>query len=157
MQFSPQNLLRQLKAAFRKSSAVEVYTDGSSKNGFGSWAYVISRRGECLAENSGRVRGANSNRMEFQAAIEALHSLPENSKITLFSDSRILVDAMTSGDGPAAHQNQMDELLKLNEKNKITWQWVKAHNGNLYNERCDELCILARTQKNGTTSFLATE
>lgn len=127
------------------SSALEIYTDGSSKDGLGSWAYIISRHGKCIVEKSGNLRGANSNVMEFQAAIEALSFIPVNSKITLFSDSRILIDTMKFGDGPHAHQTQINILMDLNDKHKITWQWIKAHRGNKFNERCDELCALARS------------
>ena len=125
-------------------STLEIYTDGSSKNGCGSWAYIISRRGKSIIENSGRIRRANSNTMEFQAAIEALSSIPENTSVTLFSDSKILIDTMMFGEGPVAHQAQIDRLTHLNSKHKIKWQWIKAHNGNKFNERCDELCTRAR-------------
>lgn len=128
----------------RNFSVLEIYTDGSSKDGYGSWAYVISKRGKCLIEKSGRVRGTNSNTMEFQAAIEALKSIAENSKVTLFSDSRILVDTMKFGDGPNAHRAQVDVLEILNQRHQIKWQWVKAHSGHKFNERCDELCKMAR-------------
>lgn len=131
---------------FKNFSVLEIYTDGSSKDGVGSWAFVISRRGKCVVEKSGRIRRANNNTMEFQAAIEALDFLSEPSKITLFSDSRILVDTMKFGDGPHAHQDQIDKLAELNQKHKIEWRWIKAHNGHKFNERCDELCTLARGQ-----------
>lgn len=123
---------------------LEIYTDGSSKDGFGSWAYVVCRRGKCITERSGRVRGAGSNQMEFQAAIEALRSISKNSKIILFSDSRILVDTMKSGEGPRKFYRQIDMLVRYSRKHKISWRWVKAHNANKFNERCDALCTLAR-------------
>jgi ribonuclease HI len=123
---------------------LEIYTDGSSKAGMGSWAYVICRRRNCIEEKSGRIRGATSNVMEFQAAIEALSAIPPKSKVTLYSDSRILVDAMKFGNGPRAYQAQIDVLAQLSQKHKISWQWVKAHNANKFNERCDELCAIAR-------------
>ena len=124
--------------------SLEIYTDGSSKGAFGSWAYVVARGRKCISENSGRVRRANSNTMEFQAAIEALTSIPANSKAILYSDSRVLVDAMKFGDGPRAHQGQIEVLKRLCDQHQVKWQWVKAHNGNKLNERCDELCTLAR-------------
>ncbi|MGE3974546.1 MAG: ribonuclease H [Bdellovibrionales bacterium] len=130
---------------FKNYWRLEIYTDGSHKGGYGSWAYLITRRGKCVTETSGRIRHANSNTMEFQAVIEALSSIPENSKVTLFSDSKILIDAMKFGEGPPAFQTQLQILKGLNEKHDIQWQWVKAHNGNKFNERCDELCTLART------------
>lgn len=130
---------------FQRSPELEIYTDGSSKDGIGSWAFVISRKGKVLSEKSGRMRRANSNAMELQAAIEALKAVPQGSKINLFSDSRILVDAMQTGEGPSAFQGQISALLSLVGNCNIKWHWVKAHSGNKLNERCDELCVAART------------
>ena len=89
MNFGVSRSFRKLFDFFRNYSLLEIYTDGSCKNGVGSWAYVVTRRGKSIVEKSGRVRRAGSNAMEFQAVLEALNSLTENSRITLFSDSRI--------------------------------------------------------------------
>lgn len=145
MKFSLSRLFASVLRYLGDSSTLEIYTDGSSKDGLGSWSYVVSQSGKSIAENSGCVRHGNSNVMEFQAAIEALSTAPANSKVKLFSDSRILVDAMKFREGPNTYQTQIDTLLRLSQKHKIQWQWIKAHNGNKFNERCDELCILART------------
>lgn len=130
----------------RSFQSFNIYTDGSSKNGIGSWAFVVSRRGKFLWEKSGRVRGAQSNSMEFQAAIEVLSSFEKKLKIILFSDSRILIDAMTLGPQPRAHQDQINQLLKLSQKHQIQWKWIKAHSGHIFNERCDELCRAERSR-----------
>lgn len=127
----------------------EVYTDGSFKEGLGSWAYVIVQKNKILSENAGRVRKTASTPMEFQAAIEALRSLPEDSHLTLFSDSRILIDTMTlwrkKNRTPLPFVEQTNTLVALSERRTVSWKWIKAHAGNKYNERCDELCIRART------------
>jgi ribonuclease HI len=153
--------LLMLRNIFRAlyTTPYEVYTDGSFKNGYGSWAYVIVRKGKVLRESSGRARKTSSNPMEFQAAIEALKSLPEGAHITLYSDSRILIDTITlwssewkaqgwlkKNGGPIPFVEQIRVLDALTETHSISWKWVKAHAGNEYNERCDELCIRARTQ-----------
>lgn len=130
--------------SFFRRPSLEIYTDGGSKGAVGSWAFVILQKGKRLQEKSGRMRKVSCNQMEFQAAIEALSSITEKSKIILYSDSRILIDAMKSGAGPAAYQDQIDTLIDLKYKHKIEWKWVKAHSGNSINERCDELCVLAR-------------
>jgi ribonuclease HI len=98
--------------------------------------------------------------MEFQAAIEALRSLPKGSRITLYSDSRILVDTVTlwrpewkahgwlkKNGRPIPLVEQIKALDALTDSHFIVWNWVKAHAGNIYNERCDELCLLARRNK----------
>jgi ribonuclease HI len=82
--------------------------------------------------------------MKFQATIEALQQLPKKSTITLFSDSRILVDAATKKERPTRFKEQLEQLDVLSKKHTINWKWVKAHSGIRHNERCDELCIQAR-------------
>lgn len=136
----------------------EIYTDGSQKKNRGSWAYVIARKGKILREASGLVRKASSNHMEFQAAIEALQSLPQNSRVTVYSDSRILIDAATlwipewkargwlgKKDRPIPRVEQMQALDALCSHHRISWRWIRAHAGIPYNERCDQLCREARS------------
>jgi len=136
------------KFFFQRSKAVEIYTDGSAKDGRGAWAYVITHHGKVTKENSGAKKKAASNPMEFQAAIEALKSLPPNTKATLYSDSRILVDSMTVWKNtelrPQSLARQIQELDELCAQHPITWRWIKAHAGHEFNERCDVLCIKAR-------------
>jgi ribonuclease HI len=139
---------------FKSFKVLDIYTDGSHKNGIGSWAYVVSRRKKSISEDFGCLNKANSNFMEFQAAIEALSAIPKKSVVNLHSDSRILVDAMTLGKEPRANQEQILALKHLCELHKVTWKWVKAHNGNKLNERCDALCISAR---NRGISFLTNQ
>lgn len=135
----------------------EIYTDGSSKDGRGAWAYVLVRRDRGLfasgrsvvREDSGGVRKASSNPMEFRAAIEALKSLSAQTTATLYSDSRILVDTMTVWQGnpdlrPRGLEAEIVELDRLASQHNITWKWIRAHAGHEFNERCDFLCIQAR-------------
>ena len=139
----------------------EVYTDGSFKNGRGSWAYVIVRQKRVVLENSGLALKTNSLRMELRAANEALSSLravkelgaasqfsATRDSVILFSDSRILVDRMKFGKEVSESRPNaelLNALLKLSREFRVEWRWVRAHSGQMYNERCDELCVLART------------
>lgn len=86
--------------------------------------------------------------MELQAVIEALSYLPEKSKATLFTDSRIVLEALSLNQleietGP--NKDLIFKLQALNSSRCVVWKWVKAHSGNKYNERCDELCLQARS------------
>jgi ribonuclease HI len=136
----------------------EIYTDGSLKKGRGSWAYVIVQSGLVIKEASGRAKKTTCNRMEFQAAIEALQTLPPGSQVTLYTDSRNLIDTVTIW---SIEWKQLGWIKKnsrsipcldlilildaLNESHQIEWRWVRAHSGVEFNERCDQLCIDART------------
>lgn len=82
--------------------------------------------------------------MEFQAAINALTYLPERAEAKIFTDSRVLINAVNKSKLPAAYEDQIKIIQLLSENKFIQWQWVKAHSGVTYNERCDELCIQAR-------------
>ena len=139
--------------------AIEIYTDGSEKDGWGAWSYLFLRYGQVVAEASGRVRSTNSNRMEFQAAIEALKALDRHEvfAVTLHTDCRILIENIPKLESweengwlrrkiaiPIPNADLYQELHALNQKNQITWKWVRAHSGNPHNDRCDELCRLAR-------------
>lgn len=139
---------------------IKIYTDGSEKDSYGAWAYVTVRDDKVLSEASGREKKTQSLRMEFQAAIQALKSLPLNSKAILYSDCRILIDTMIlwrfewkkNGWIKSKGQNipnvdliiQLDSLTDLHH---IEWKWIKAHSGITHNERCDELCIMARESR----------
>lgn len=133
---------------FFRKPIIEIYTDGSSKDGRGAWAFVIAHNGQWVREHSGAVRKASSNPMEFRAALEALRSLTEKTTATLYSDSRILIDTMTVWKNtdlrPRGLEAETAELDQLAEKHTITWKWIRAHAGHEFNERCDFLCIKAR-------------
>lgn len=129
---------------------LQIYTDGSHKGKWGSWAFVVTKNNKIIHEASGRSSKTNSNRMEFQAAIEALTYLKVGASAQVYSDSRILIKAMQdnkdrSKNRPEANKDQIDALDKLITDRHITWKWIKAHSGIAFNERCDELCILARS------------
>ena len=144
-----------------RTKSLEIYTDGSWKGRWGSWAYVVVENGRVIREASGRERKSNSHRMEFRAAIEALQSLPKQTCVTLYSDSRELIDTVTlwtpewKSDGwikknqrPIVNVDLIQSLDRLNQEHLVSWKWVKAHSGTVFNERCDQLCQKARGQLN---------
>ncbi len=137
---------------------VEIYTDGSYKQGRGSWAFVIVKNGIVTQEASGRSKKTSSHRMEFQAAIEAIRSLDLGTQAQLYTDSKILVNTINvwmpewhmnrwlkKNDRPIPNLDLVKALYALHQMHSISWEWVKAHSGNTFNERCDQLCLLARS------------
>lgn len=141
--------------AFKKP--LEIYTDGSEKNGRGSWAYVVVENGQVIREASGKARKVTSTQMEMQAAIEALQSVSDRSHLKLYSDSRILIDTMKfwrhewkqnawlkSSGVEIPNVELIKKLDHLDSLHLIQWSWVKAHAGISFNERCDEMCRTAR-------------
>lgn len=140
---------------------VNVYTDGACRGnpGCGGYGVVLEYNG-IEKELSKGYRRTTNNRMELMAAITGLEALKEPCEVTLYSDSKYLVDAVTLGwakgwekknwrksDGKTALNIDLwQKLLKLLSVHKTTLVWVKGHNGHKYNERCD---ILATTAADG--------
>lgn len=154
-------LLKLIKNYLLKSKTYEVYTDGSHKGKWGSWAYIVLYNGVIIKEASGRTAKTDSTRMELQAVIQALSFLPPGSNANLYSDSGILIQGMTKkiakwkendwlskNKAKIPNADQFNSLDKLATKINVKWNWVKAHHGNHFNERCDQLCTKTRLKTN---------
>ena len=133
---------------------VDIYTDGACRGnpGRGGWGAVLVYRG-VEKELSGGEPMTTNNRMELSAVIAALSALREPCEITLTSDSKYVVDAVTKGwarswqargwvkpdKSPALNPDLWEKLLRLLDYHDVTFVWVKGHAGHPYNERCDKL------------------
>ncbi len=135
---------------------VEIFTDGacSGNPGPGGWGAVL-RYGSAEKELSGGAADTTNNRMELSAVIAALSALKEPCKVTLTSDSKYVIDAVTKGwakkwqangwvksdKKPALNADLWKKLLTLLEKHDVRFVWVKGHAGHPENERCDRLAV----------------
>jgi ribonuclease HI len=132
---------------------VKIYTDGACKGnpGPGGYGCIIVRGGKTL-ELKGGERETTNNIMEMTAAIVALQHLKKPSEVELTTDSQYLVKGMTewingwvrknwttASRQPVKNKDQWQELLRLSERHKIKWIWVRGHNGHPENERADAL------------------
>jgi ribonuclease HI len=137
---------------------VTVYTDGAclGNPGPGGYGVVLLYNGH-RKELSGGFRLTTNNRMEILAAVTALEGLKEKCRVTLFSDSQYLVNAIQKGwaerwrangwrrnkSEKALNPDLWDRLLKCTEAMEVEFQWVRGHAGNPENERCDQLAMAA--------------
>lgn len=135
-------------------TAIEIFTDGacSGNPGAGGWG-VILRCGKTEKELSGGEAQTTNNRMELTAVIEALKALKRECEITLYTDSRYVMDGVnewmpnwkkngwrtTNKKSAVKNLELWQELDSLLSKHKIKWVWVKGHNGHPENERVDKL------------------
>ncbi len=132
---------------------VTLYTDGACRGnpGRGGWGAILVY-GKYEKELSGGEPMTTNNRMELMAAISGLEALREPCLVTLYSDSKYLVDAFLQGwvESWRAHgwRRGRDELknpdlweriYELTRLHTVTFVWVKGHAGHDYNERCDKL------------------
>ena len=78
-----------------------AYTDGSCDNLSlrrpGGAAYVIlDENGQLFKKASKGFLGTTNNRMELLAIVSVVNSLPANSEVTIYTDSRYCIMALNS-------------------------------------------------------------
>jgi Ribonuclease HI len=132
---------------------IEIFTDGACTGnpGPGGWAAIL-RSGPHEKELFGGEKATTNNRMELMAAIKALQALKTPSTITLYTDSRYVMDGVTkwifnwkkngwktADKKPVKNEDLWRELDAARTPHEITWRWVKGHAGHPENERVDAL------------------
>ena len=132
---------------------VTIYTDGAclGNPGPGGWAALLLGE-ESRREISGYEPATTNNRMELRAAVEALRTLPEPSEVALHTDSQYLRNGMaewlarwkrngwrTADKKPVKNVDLWQELDALASQHRVQWHWVRGHDGQPENERCDAL------------------
>jgi len=93
-----------------------------------------------------------NNRMEMMAVIEALRQLKRPCRITVYTDSKYVMQGMTewvsgwirrnwinSQKKPVLNRDLWEKILELSKAHQIEWKWVQGHAGHPENERCDRL------------------
>lgn len=139
---------------------MKIYTDGACRGnpGPGGWAAICIAASGYSKEFSGRSQNTTNNKMELSAVIGGLSALKKKCKVTVYSDSRYIVDAINknwlftwvkngwrNSSGEVKNQDLWEKLLKLISYHIVDFKWVKGHSGNRYNERCD---TIARDESN---------
>ena len=130
-----------------------IYTDGacSGNPGPGGWGAILVH-GENRKELSGGEPETTNNRMELQAAIEALGALKRPCKVAVYTDSVYVRDGITkwiqgwqrngwrtAAKKPVKNVELWQALQAALQQHDVDWHWVKGHAGHPENERADEL------------------
>ena len=139
---------------------IHIYTDGAcSKNpGPGGIGIVLTSDKGHYKEISKGYEYTTNNRMELLAAIISLESLLiPNSDIILYSDSKYVVDSVEKGwafnwEKKKFKNRKNSDLwirfLKVYRNHNVNLKWVKGHNGQEENERCDKLAVESYKSEN---------
>lgn len=141
---------------------ITIYTDGGChpNPGPGGYGIVLMQR-EHRKELSQGFKLTTNNRMELLAVIVALESLKvDNQKVEIYSDSKYVVDSIEkrwvfgwakknfvkkdrSITVPYKNIDLWKRFLLIYPKNRIKLKWIKGHNDNIHNERCDYLASIS--------------
>jgi ribonuclease HI len=132
---------------------VVIYSDGacSGNPGPGGWGAILLS-GEKRKELKGGEATTTNNRMELQAATEALDALLKPCVVELHTDSQYVRNGImqwihrwkangwkTASREPVKNEDLWRRLDTAQKRHQITWHWVKGHAGHELNERADEL------------------
>lgn len=145
-------------------TSVQIYTDGAAKGnpegpgGYGTILQFTDSKGQLHErELSQGYKKTSNNRMELMAAIAGLEALNRPCDVELYSDSKYLTDAFNQGwidnwvknnwkrgkSGPVKNIDLWERLLKAKAPHRVTFIWIKGHDGHPQNERCDRLAVAA--------------
>lgn len=142
---------------------VTIYTDGAARGnpgpgGYGAVLEYIDPKNQLhVKELSAGYRRTTNNRMELLGVITALEALNRPCNVTLYSDSKYVVDAFNQHwvdgwvrkGGSGAKMSRLKNvdlwkrLLQAKAPHAVKFVWVKGHAGHPQNERCDELATYA--------------
>ena len=139
---------------------VEIFTDGacSGNPGPGGWGALLRFQG-VEKEISGAEEETTNNRMELLAAITGLRALKERHRVRLVTDSQYLQKGMenwldnwirrgwkTAAGKGVLNRDLWEQIVAFREAHDIVPEWVEAHAGHEFNERCDQLANQAIEQ-----------
>ena len=133
--------------------AVVVYTDGACRGnpGPGGWGAVLRYNGSERRLHGGEAPTTN-NRMELMAAIQALETLKEPCRVTLYTDSNYVLQGLTewlpqwrkrhwktADKKPVKNQDLWQRLDAAVARHHVEWKWIRGHSGDEGNELADRL------------------
>lgn len=142
---------------------IELFTDGGAepnpgKGGFGT---ILKHKGR-QKEFFGGYELTTNNRMELMAVIFGLEKIKTKARVTVYSDSKYVVDGIKKGWAENWERNNWirkkgnlvfnkdlwERLLDVIDKHEVIFSWVRGHAGHLENERCDALANLGINSEN---------
>lgn len=135
-----------------------IYTDGacSGNPGPGGWGVVVQFADGACQELGGHASQTTNNRMELQAAIEALRYVKQqggsnSSGVCIYTDSEYVKNGITkwvagwkkrgwqTAQGKPVLNQDLWEALDQLSSSKVSWQYIKSHAGHVGNERADAI------------------
>ena len=135
------------------SEKVIMYTDGACRGNPGPGGWGVSLRYNGTQKNLyGADQQTTNNRMELMAAIQGLESLTRHCPISLYTDSKYVLDGVTkwmdnwksrgwktAAKKPVKNVELWQRLDAATQNHTIKWIWVKGHSGDEGNDAADAL------------------
>jgi len=142
-----------------------VFSDGSAlvnPGGPGGTGFVVVDRTRGALRFGGNrftddgPHPVTNNRMELRAVLEAVDGLPAGETVEVVSDSRYVIDSLskwihgwrrkgwrTATGTPVLNRDLIEALDGRLGALRVTWRWVRGHDGHPVNEVVDALAASA--------------
>jgi len=145
---------RQVLEKYTEGPLEGIFTDGACTGnpGPGGWGTVWVKDNEATEQRYGHDPQTTNNRMELQALIAAYEMLPDDTEVTIWSDSNLCVRSINEWaagwkrlgwkrkTGPVENLDLVKQAYELSlTRRKAKLRWIKAHNGSRWNEYADSL------------------
>jgi ribonuclease HI len=134
-----------------------VFTDGACTGnpGPGGWGAIVLTPDYKVTELGGGDGATTNNRMELSGAIHAIEFLRDMTlPILLYTDSTYVIRGITqwiygwqkkswqnAGGEAVANKDLWQRLARAVRDHEIEWRYVRGHQGQDGNERCDEIAV----------------
>lgn len=127
---------------------ISVYADGSSNgrsNSPGGFGWVVLKDGAPVFAGYGKSTSTTNNRMEAQGMLEGLRAVEAAGLYTgaelveLVSDSQWVLGCANGSMNATKNLDIIEPLKELTAKLRARTRWVRGHQGEVWNERCDSL------------------
>lgn len=122
----------------------QLYTDGgySMSADFGAFAYVILQDGKLKRKRAVKIEHETNNRAEIKAIMYGVQALPDNSEVEVFSDSQYALGVLSGRYKAKRNPDLVNKYKKMvaTKHMDVSYNWVRGHDGNKWNELCDQLC-----------------
>jgi len=142
----------------KEKPTISLFSDGGAdpNPGIGGFG-VILKFGNYEKEFSKGFERTTNNRMELQGIIYGLEQLNVPAIVTVYSDSKYVINAINNGwvekwrsnnwyrnnKEQAINIDLWKRMLALMELHEVSFHWIKGHDGHTENERCDALATKA--------------
>ena len=141
---------------------ITIYTDGAcdihADNQPGGWAAILraaDASGAIVKETvlSGGAESTTNNQMELTAVIEGIKALKKPAEVTIFTDSRYVIDIARKAKGAKLNRALWQAFFDIAGPHQIDWRFVKGHAGDALNERCDRLAVAEKNRRAKPTGW----
>ena len=133
-------------------AAIQTTGLGAGHPGRGGYGVILLAPPNHRKELNAGFRLTTNNRMELMAVCVGLEALKVSCDVTVYSDSRYVVDAVEKGWVFGWERKQFKDkknpdlwmrFLRIYRRHRVRFVWVKGHAENPLNERADQLAVAA--------------